>query len=245
MQSCDSDGWRCVKCGKKGTMHHLIFKHSWQQICKRQRSHAVSWSPELVKLPRDLQSTGMRWNSLFHPGTRFSIRSMVLSFWSAPSSLEIPALRVPRYRLAPVDCFFWLLGHRQSSLLAFRSSYPRLPRILMPPTFATTASANFLICWFAIFGLNDNVVLFCLNSVASKCGSWYADCRALRRGPSSQEDRTLAAWSKKTARRREGAGDVSCEGPISSWMCCIDQKNVGNAEINTPAVKSWNAKCFF
>ena len=36
-------------------------------------------------------------------GTRFSVGSMVLSLWSAPSSLEIPALRVPRYRLAPVD----------------------------------------------------------------------------------------------------------------------------------------------
>ena len=36
MQSCDSNGWRCVKCGKKGTMNHLIFKHSWQQICQRQ-----------------------------------------------------------------------------------------------------------------------------------------------------------------------------------------------------------------
>ena len=39
-------------------------------------------------------------------GTCFSTGSMVLSLWSAPSSFEIPALRVPRYRLAPVDCFF-------------------------------------------------------------------------------------------------------------------------------------------
>ena len=36
MQCCNSKGWRCVKCGKKGTMNHLIFKHSWQQICQRQ-----------------------------------------------------------------------------------------------------------------------------------------------------------------------------------------------------------------
>ena len=33
------------------------------------------------------------------------IGSMVPFPWSAPSSIEIPALRVPRYRLAPVDCF--------------------------------------------------------------------------------------------------------------------------------------------
>ena len=39
-------------------------------------------------------------------GTCFSTGSMVPSLWSAPSSFEIPALRVPRYRLAPVDCFF-------------------------------------------------------------------------------------------------------------------------------------------
>ena len=31
--------------------------------------------------------------------------SMVLLFSAAPSSIEIPYLRVPRYRLAPVDCF--------------------------------------------------------------------------------------------------------------------------------------------
>ena len=38
-------------------------------------------------------------------GTSFFTRSMVLFFCSAPSSIEILALRVPRYRLAPVDCF--------------------------------------------------------------------------------------------------------------------------------------------
>ena len=42
-------------------------------------------------------------------------------FRSAPSTIEIPNLRVPRYRLAPVDGFFKLLCHRQSSLLATRS----------------------------------------------------------------------------------------------------------------------------
>ena len=38
-------------------------------------------------------------------GTGFFNGSMVLSFWSAPSTIKIPALRVPRYRLAPVDCY--------------------------------------------------------------------------------------------------------------------------------------------
>ena len=49
---------------------------------------------------------------------------------------------------------------------------------------------------FAIFGLNGltcSVLLF----ITSNFGSWYADCRAFCPGPSSYEDRTLAAWSKK------------------------------------------------
>ena len=53
-----------------------------------------------------------------------------------------------------------------------------------------------LICLFAIFGLNGltcSVLLF----ITSNFGSWYADCRAFCPGPSSYEDRTLAAWSKK------------------------------------------------
>ena len=121
--------------------------------------------------------------------TSFSTGSMVLSFWSAPSSLEIPALRVPRYRLAP-------------SPAKLPVSYPFFlssPCTNFDPTdfCHLRRRSNLLIYLFAIFGLNDNVVLFCFNSVTSKCGSWYADCRALCPGPSSQEDRTLAAWSKK------------------------------------------------
>ena len=60
-----------------------------------------------------------------------------------------------------------------------------------------------VICLFAIFGLNGltcSVLLF----IASNFGSWYADCRAFCPGPSSYEDRTLAAWSKKKRRHRGG-----------------------------------------
>ena len=52
---------------------------------------------------------------------------------------------------------------------------------------------------FRIRGDNQ-VVLCCFNSVTSNCGLWYADCRALCPEPSSQEDRTLAARSKKKKR---------------------------------------------
>ena len=33
---------------------------------------------------------------------------------------------------------------------------------------------------------------------------------------------------------REGVGDVSCEGPISSWMCCIDQKKKNRLKGDIP-----------
>ena len=67
---------------------------------------------------------------------------------------------------------------------------------------------------FAIFGLNDLVVLFCFNSVTSNCGSWYAECRALCPGPSSQEDRTLAARSKKKTLSPLGVRSVLCTSNI-------------------------------
>ena len=71
-------------------------------------------------------------------GTRFSIGSMVLSLWSAPSSLEIPALRVTRYRLAPVDHLLVPLSPAKLPV-----SYPFFPILalhrfwpyrLLPPT---------------------------------------------------------------------------------------------------------------
>ena len=64
--------------------------------------------------------------------------------------------------------------------------------------------SNHLICLIAFFGLNDWVVRFCFNLFTSNCGICYADWRALCPGPSSQEDRTLAARSKKKAQLTEG-----------------------------------------
>ena len=75
-------------------------------------------------------------------------------------------------------------------------SYPRLAPILTPPTFAKAASDNLFNLFVCIFGLNGltcSVLLF----ITSNFGSWYADCRAFCPEPSSYEDRTLAAWSKK------------------------------------------------
>ena len=58
-------------------------------------------------------------------------------------------------------------------------------------------------------------VLFCFHPVTSKCGSWYADCRALCPGPSSQEDRTLAARSKKKSSPED---EVWCQNHVGgSW----------------------------
>ena len=125
-----------------------------------------------------------------------STGSIVPSFWSAPSSLEISALRVPRHRLAPVDSFLTPL------------SPAKLP--VSHPFFLSSPGTNFdfsdcchqqrrsnlLICLFLCNLWNDYVVLFRFHPVTSKYGSWYAGCRALCPGPSSQEDRILAARSK-------------------------------------------------
>ena len=91
-------------------------------------------------------------------GTGLLNGSMVLSLDLSPSSIKIPHLRVPRYRLAPVDCFFKLLCHRQSSLLATRSFLSSPCTNFAPPTFAHLRRRSnwfLLICLFAIFGLND------------------------------------------------------------------------------------------
>ena len=120
---------------------------------------------------------------------------MVLSFDLLLPPLDLH-LRVSRHRLAPDDCHL-LLCHRQSSLLATRSFlslalHQFWPLRLLPMRRRIIC----LICLFAIFGLNGltcSVLLF----ITSNFGSWYADCRAFCPGPSSYEDRTLAAWSKK------------------------------------------------
>ena len=123
---------------------------------------------------------------------------MVLSFDLLLPPLDLH-LRVSRHRLAPDDCP-WLLCHRQSSLLA--TFFPILalhqfwPLRLLPKRRRIIC----LMCLFAIFGLNGltcSVLLF----ITSNFGSWYADCRAFCPGPSSYEDRTLAAWSKKKSKK--------------------------------------------
>ena len=120
---------------------------------------------------------------------------MVLSFDLLLPPLDLH-LRVSRHRLAPD----WLLlaplspaklpvGHPFFPILALHQFWPLR---LLPMRRRIIC----LICLFAIFGLNGltcSVLLF----ITSNFGSWYADCRAFCPGPSSYEDRTLAAWSKK------------------------------------------------
>ena len=122
--------------------------------------------------------------------------------WCPLFDLHLPRLRFPIYG-------FLATGSPRLTAFLAPLSPAKLP--VSYPFFLSSPGTNFdptdfchlrrrsnlLICLFAIFGLNDYVVLFCFNSVTSKCGSWYADCRALCPGPSSQEDRALAAWSKK------------------------------------------------
>ena len=114
-------------------------------------------------------------------GTSFSTRSMVPSPWPAPSSFEIPALTGSSLQARPGWLLLELLCHRQSSLSATRSSYPRLAPILTLPTFATYSVS--LICVIAM--LAWMYYSFCWFEFSlSNCGLWYADWGALCPGPS-------------------------------------------------------------
>ena len=81
--------------------------------------------------------------------------------------LVIPNLRVPRYGLAPVDCFYKLLCHRQSYLLA-TCSFLSSPCTNFGPTdfchLRRRSNLFFLICLFAFFGLNG-FLMFCFASI--------------------------------------------------------------------------------
>ena len=153
-------------------------------------------------------------------------------------------LRVPCYRLAPVDCFLKLLCHRQSSLLATRS-FLFSPCTNFGPTdfchLRRRSNLFFLICLFAIFGLNEFWCSVCFNSVTSNFGLWYADCRAFCPGPSSQEDRILAAWSKK---KRLSVLALLCATPPSSDTLLVGMvwitKPTTSCACTVPAVpRSW------
>ena len=78
--------------------------------------------------------------------------------------LHLPRLRFPTYGFlatgSPRLTHLWFLCHRQSSLLATRSSYPRGTDFDPTDFCHLRRRFNLLICLFAIFGLNDNVVLF-------------------------------------------------------------------------------------
>ena len=70
----------------------------------------------------------------------------------------------------------------------------------MPGNVSTAVgSSGSAVHWDEVDLLPGFFIRFCFNSFTSNCGICYADCRALCPGPSSQEDRTLAA--KKNASR--------------------------------------------
>lgn len=110
--------------------------------------------------------------------------------------------RVPRYRLAPLDCFRAPLSPA-SFLLATRSSYPRLapffdPHRLLP----ATASVNHLICFLRIFGLKGLSILLVLLVLIQFCpiADTMLTVSALP-GDLLVKKCSLAAWSKKKPHR--------------------------------------------
>ena len=79
--------------------------------------------------------------------------------------------------------------------------------------------SNLLICLFAIFGLNDYVVLFCFNSITSNCGSWYIkvsfqECLEIQGGFAKLEN-SHSWWGSAKLFRHMLAGSVLVE--IDWW----------------------------
>ena len=82
-----------------GSLHALV-------LCFTRFHQVLGWSSCLALSNQQACVRPYCFTGRSRPlGMSFSIGSMVPFPWSAPSSIEIPALRVPRYRLAPVDCF--------------------------------------------------------------------------------------------------------------------------------------------
>ena len=89
-----------------------------------------------------------------------SHRRSKLQYGTGPSSLEIPALRVLRYRLAPVDHLLVPLS-RQSSPVSYPFFLSSPCTDFDPTDFChLRRRTNYLICLLQIFGLNDKVVRF-------------------------------------------------------------------------------------
>ena len=96
--------------------------------------------------------------------------------WCPLFDLHLPRLRFPPYG-------FLATGSPRLTAFLAPLSPAKLP--VSYPFFLSSPGTNFeptdfchlrrrsnlLICLFAIFGLNDYVVLFCFHSVTSKCGS--------------------------------------------------------------------------
>ena len=131
-----------------GSLHALVF-------CFTRFHKVLGWSSCLALSNQQACVRPCCFTGRPRPlGTGLLNGSMVLSL----SSIKIPHLRVPRYRLAPVDCFFKLLCHRQSSLLTTRSFLSSPCTNFDPTDFCQLRRRSdllLLICLFAIFGLND------------------------------------------------------------------------------------------
>ena len=135
-----------------GSLHALVF-------CFTRFHKVLGWSSCLALSNQQACVRPCCFTGRPRPlGTGFFNGSMVLSLDLLLPPLRFLNLRVPRYRLAPVDCFFKLLCHRQSSLLATRSFLSSPCTNFDPTDFCHLRRRSnwfLLICLFAIFGLND------------------------------------------------------------------------------------------
>ena len=132
-------GWASLFAGEEHLRGFWVLLAACFVLCFTRFHQVLGWSSCLALSNQQACGRPFCFTGRSRPlGTRFSIGSMVLSLWSAPSSLEIPALRVTRYRLAPVDHLLVPLSPAKLPV-----SYPFFPILalhrfwpyrLLPPT---------------------------------------------------------------------------------------------------------------
>ena len=99
-------GWASLLAGGEHLRGLWVLARCMFVFCLTRSHQVLGWSSCLALSNQQACVRPGCFTGRLRPlGTGFFNGAMVLSFWSAPSTIKIPALRVPRYRLAPVDCY--------------------------------------------------------------------------------------------------------------------------------------------
>ena len=157
-----------------GDIGHGLLRPLWWK--DRFRVRPLRGSP---KVPSDLSSCPLMFGWTRRLRLMFKRpRPLGTGPWCSPFDLHLRRLKFPTYG-------FLATGSPRLTAFLAPLSPAKLP--VSYPFFLSSPCTNFdptdfchlrrrsnlLICLFAIFGLNDNVILFRFNSVSSNCGLWY------------------------------------------------------------------------